>query len=510
MSYFYMRDDEFLTSDINKTFGELLRSSDREFSKWVDDFCSEITEQWDTKDHPPKVGVRIEEVGSEFERVCNVDTSKMWFKDELTRLRDCVIDTSNITIASNFFPNILKAKDTVGNGKAISVYDLYSDPKCRSTILKILTRSIKKDTFYTFSPVYKCPPTFTGNLRKEALRFVEDTLTKESSGTGNQSLWLELVLKNERRIPRISGLEIKSLHERGLLTKVHLGGINPTSVDDTSLFRIRPYGIKDKSLKVIPTIFGKVELGASSAPTNFPVANARLLYKYITDRFKDQNEIVIYDPSMGFGGRLLGALSLRDRSIHYVGTDPNTGNWLPEIGISRYEYMERVFKSHIRSGKEFKGTYLCSGSEEVSKLSEFQKFKGKVDFVFTSPPYFAAEIYSDEATQSSIKYKEYESWRDKFLRPTLTTCVEWLKNDRHLAFNIADVTIGAKQYPLEEDTVQILKELGLSYEGKLKMVLTRSPSMKVHKNLRHPNMKNFCVINGKWRKYEPIFIFYKS
>jgi elongation factor Ts len=77
---------------------------------------------------------------------------------------------------------------------------------------------------------------------------------------------------------------------------------------------------------------------------------------------------------MGFGGRLLGALSLRDRRIHYIGTDPNTENWIKEIGISRYEYMERVFKSHVRFGEPFTGTYICSGSEDVSKNAEFVAF----------------------------------------------------------------------------------------------------------------------------------------
>ena len=163
----------------------------------------------------------------------------------------------------------------------------------------------------------------------------------------------------------------------------------------------------------------------------------------------------------------------------------------------------------MRFGEPFKGTYICSGSEDVSENEEFKKYKGKVDFIFTSPPYFSAEIYSDEPTQSSIKYKEYDSWRDNFLRPTLKTCAEWLKHDRILAFNIADINVGNKQYPLEEDTVEILKEFGLRYEGKLKMVLAISPSMKLKKQTGQPSMKNFCIVNGKWRKYEPIFVFYK-
>jgi hypothetical protein len=64
--------------------------------------------------------------------------------------------------------------------------------------------------------------------------------------------------------------------------------------------------------------------------------------------------------------------------------------------------------------------------------------------------------------------------------------------------------------PLEHDTLEILKACGLRFERKLRMVLALSPSMKIKKETGQPSMKNFCIINGKWRKYEPIFVFYKE
>ena len=506
MAYYYTKNDDLVKSNINKTFGELFTCSPKQFEVWVNELCTAVTKQWDEKGQPPKAGVKLEEMGSEFERICRVDTSKMWFKDEQTRKLDCVMDGARVSIANSFFPNILKAKDTVGADKAISVYDLFAKKSVRPKTLAVLDKCIRDDGFYDFSPIYRPPTTYKGDLRREARRIVEEILTEEQSGTGTRSLWLDASEKIERRTPRINAKELKQLQEKGLLKKKHLNGIDLNKVDEDSLYRIRVYNINQK---VLPLIFRHLELGAGIAPNNFPSAVARLLYKYATDKCIGQDEIVIYDPSMGFGGRLLGAMSLRDRPIHYIGTDPNTENWIKELGISRYEYMERIFKSHVRYGELFKGTYICSGSEDVAKNVEFKKYKGKVDFIFTSPPYFSAEIYSDEPTQSSIKYKEYGSWRDNFLRPTLTTAADWLKNDRILAFNIADINVGSTQYPLENDLIEILKECGLSYQGKLKMVLAISPSMKVKKETRQPSMKNFCVVNGRWRKYEPIFIFYK-
>lgn len=509
MQYIYTKDLKIVNSPVNKTFDELFTCSEHKFSQWVDDLCEFVTKKWDEEGQPPKAGVRLEEVGAEFNRICHVDVSKMWFKDEQTRQVDCIIDGARVSLANSFFPNILKAKDTVGEGKAVSVYQLFANKEFRPKTLAILKKCIRQDGFYEFSPIYRPPLGFKGDLRREARRYVKEVLTNEQRGSAETSLWLDPSPKKEKRTPRINGQEIKDLFRQGLLKPKHLNGLVAEKLEGSALFRIRFYPIKESAQKVLPKVFRHLELGAGVAPNNFPSAIARLLYKYSTDAFKDQKEIVLYDPSMGFGGRLLGALSLRDRAIHYIGTDPNTENWIEELGLSRYEYLEKVFKSHVRYGPNFKGTYICSGSEDVHKNAYFKKYKGKVDFIFTSPPYFSAEIYSDEPTQSSIKYKDYVSWRENFLRPTLKTCAEWLKHDRIMAFNIADINVGNVQYQLEEDTVKILKKLGLQYKCKLKMVLALAPSMKLKKYTGQPSTKNFCIVNGNWRKYEPIFVFYK-
>ena len=75
------------------------------------------------------------------------------------------------------------------------------------------------------------------------------------------------------------------------------------------------------------------------------------------------------------------------------------------------------------------------GSELIHNNPEFQKYKGKLDISFTSPPYFNREQYSQDENQS-FKYGEYDDWRDNFLKPTLTTIYEYLKNDRYILWNI--------------------------------------------------------------------------
>jgi hypothetical protein len=205
------------------------------------------------------------------------------------------------------------------------------------------------------------------------------------------------------------------------------------------------------------------------------------------------------------------------RPIHYVGTDPNTDNFIPELGISRYEYLADFYlrsigeKGNSISNKFFQTeenhTYevFQDGSELIGENPKFQKYRGKLDFVFTSPPYFNREQYSDDETQSFKAYSQYSDWRDNFLRPTLTTAVEYLKQDRYLCWNIANIRVSAnKVVHLEEDSIQILKELGMEYKGKIGMLMA-----KMIGNSDIEALTNKVWFKGEWWKIEPIFVFYK-
>ena len=149
------------------------------------------------------------------------------------------------------------------------------------------------------------------------------------------------------------------------------------------------------------------------------------------------------------------------KKIHYVGTDPNPDNFLDEEGISRYEYVAKFFNDNCVDNYSDKltsffdvkpqgNTYelFQDGSELISNNPDFQKYKGKLDISFTSPPYFNREQYSQDENQSFKAYGEYEDWRDNFLRPTLTTIYDYLKNDRYILWNIADIKIGESHFTI--------------------------------------------------------------
>lgn len=243
---------------------------------------------------------------------------------------------------------------------------------------------------------------------------------------------------------------------------------------------------------------------------NFPPAVAKYLYLRFTDHVADQKSVTIYDPCAGWGGRILGAMSCcNERQVHYVGTDPNSDHWMSELGMTKYAYLADYFNGNVRA--KFKNTYeiFQNGSEEISQNPNFQKYQGKVDLVFTSPPYFAAEGYSEEDTQSHMKFRTYEDWRDGYLKETLKTCVDYLKDGRWLIWNISDVVFSSQYLPLENETIKILEELGLEYRGKLKMAVATAPNGNKATADDVPTTKNFCRIDGSTRKFEPILMFWK-
>ena len=287
----------------------------------------------------------------------------------------------------------------------------------------------------------------------------------------------------------------------------------PKELDgDTYKFLVRDFQLGQK---LFPAGIQAFRLGLGQPAVNFPPLTARYLYERYTDHINidelEDKQLNIYDPSSGWGGRILGAMSSK-KQIHYVGTDPNTDNFIDEVGISRYEYVANFYNNEVLGGNDFWDTehkntfhYFQMGSEHIGDHPDFQQYKGKLDMVFTSPPYFDREQYSEDEEQSYKSYPQYDDWRDNFLKPTLTNAYESLRNDRYLLWNIADIKIGTNKFhPLEQDSIDILLSLGADYQGKLKMLMTSMVGVNQSK------VKNAVKVNGKYLKYEPIFVFYKK
>ena len=199
----------------------------------------------------------------------------------------------------------------------------------------------------------------------------------------------------------------------------------------------------------------------SQGVSNFRPTAAKLIYE------KFGGDGVIWDMSCGWGGRLIGFLASSRK--HYIGTEPSSKTYDGLLKIKEdFEYLGKKVEIH-KLGSEV-----------------FQPDKESLDLCFTSPPYFDTEKYSDESTQSYVKFPTKEEWIDGFLRKTIENCYSGLKSNKYMLINIANTP---KYKFIEEQTVKISKELGFKQEQTVELTLSS--------------------VMGAGYKYEPIFVFKK-
>lgn len=524
----------------NITYGELMTFDSDQLYSWLEDLRTRVITDWDQNGQPPMVGRNEGEIIRSFSRLRQFDASSLYH--ELSTSNDPAVIgivsnfTKNAIACSQFFPTILKTKISSGvsSNNALSIYDHFTDT-LKDKFHHIMKRTLYNDAMYSYSKSILSTQIKNPYFREgETLR---DFFSAYKNGDGRFdgrglrvskiSCKFEEYNREYIKYLTIKADEIREFLKDGLIEPMmltYLGNVEEL-VDqyyiknDSSEPRINVYLIKeyDKNKRIFPSALSTFRLSLGQTAVNFPPMTAKFLYEHFTKHIPASEKVYVYDPSSGWGGRILGAMSV-SRPIHYIGTDPNTENFIPELGISRYEYLADFYlrsigeKGNTISNKFFQTeenhTYevFQDGSELIGTNPRFQKYRGKLDFVFTSPPYFNREQYSDDETQSFKAYSQYSDWRDNFLRPTLTTAVEYLKSDRYLCWNIANIRVSSnKVIHLEEDSIQILKELGMEYKGKIGMLLA-----KMIGNSDVTAQINKVWFKGEYWKFEPIQVWYKS
>ena len=542
MDYFYEK-SQFSKFKSNTTYHELLSMTNDEFVDWARTLRKEVTEQWDVDGTPPVVGKNKDGIIKNFKKLKS-NPADYWERDlsddeSLGIIRNFNKDAS---VVNQFFPTMLKTKISIGKSadNGLSIYDHFSDPNMEEKFIKVMKRSVKRDSMYSWSRSIvdnrDDNPFWNG---QSAIDFIKDVYHgKVFNGKySNIDIWISKV--KTRTIDNYDNLnqddigvnnlylkaeQVQKLKDDGYLNNTQLSNIDVIESSHTSeagttttyIYQIRWY-VKNQG--IFPKIIQVFRLGCGQPAVNFPALTAKWIYENYTNHIQQDEPLHIYDSSAGWGGRIIGAMSSRKKT-HYIGTDPNPDNFIDDLGITRYEYVADFYNKNCVDDysdkltsffdvKPQSNTYevFRDGSELIQHNPKFQKYKGKLDIAFTSPPYFNREQYSQDENQSFKAYSEYEDWRDNFLRPTLTTIYEYLKNDRYILWNIADIKIGANTYyPLEQDSIDILEELGCEYKGKLKMLMTRMMGLDPSKS----GIKNAVKYNGTVYKFEPIFVFHKK
>ena len=201
---------------------------------------------------------------------------------------------------------------------------------------------------------------------------------------------------------------------------------------------------------------------------------ATTLRKYVASQFKPSIAKGFYDYfrsgnvldfSAGWGDRLAGVYC-GETTKSYVGIDPNT------LNHPNYKRQVEFYKENQTFFEEPKEVeFICEPAEDV----DYSKYENYFDTIFTSPPYFNVEKYSDEDTQSYIRYKDIDSWNKNFLHKTIEKIIPTLKKDGILAINIADVYDAKNKtyFDICNPMNDFIKSQGLEYYGCIGMEMTK-------------------------------------
>lgn len=193
-----------------------------------------------------------------------------------------------------------------------------------------------------------------------------------------------------------------------------------------------------KYVEVNPIHLRKIMSMRMYVASQFRPATAKAIYEYFNAKH-------ILDFCSGWGDRLQGFLASDAKS--YTGIDPNTKL------VKGYAKQIKVFGKH-------KTVNMICGRAEKTIL------KRKFDFVFTSPPYFNAEHYTEEDTQSFKQYPNLDDWLNKFLFRSIKNAWKALKSGGHLAINISDIHYGDKVQKICDPMNKFISKLdGAKYRG---------------------------------------------
>ena len=210
----------------------------------------------------------------------------------------------------------------------------------------------------------------------------------------------------------------------------------------------------------------KIYTGVQGVSNFRPTAAAYIYQKYAPYG-------VVWDMSGGWGGRLLGAIKAGVYS--YIATEPSLKTYDGLCNLANDFATNRIHYHISKLGSE-----------------KFYPHPKTLDLCFTSPPYFDLEKYSDDSTQSYLKFNNKSEWVEGFLKETFKRCHYGLKPEKHMIINIADVK-GRHNLNLEAETIRVAEEVGFRHVETLKLALSNI-------NLRNKSEKF---------KYEPIFVFQK-
>ena len=250
---------------------------------------------------------------------------------------------------------------------------------------------------------------------------------------------------------------------------------------------------RNRNKSVVQNVLSFLQLNYAVG-TAFPPFHARF---FAETYLPTDGKCLVVDPCAGWGGRLLGIQSVnRSSHVHYVAVDPEKRLKETHEGIQKRidKYLNRDI-----NGKRTSKVFYQPFEKWITSTSA-KRLYSQADLIFTSPPYFSAEIYNpSNKKQSANNFPSYEEWRDKFYKVLVQGAYDLLKPGGFFILNIANVT--SAKY-LERDARLLAKEVGFVNAGFYKLAMSVTPGTKT-------TVKHSILVDGKIFKYEPCFCFSK-
>lgn len=194
----------------------------------------------------------------------------------------------------------------------------------------------------------------------------------------------------------------------------------------------------------------------------FRTTVARCIYKY----FSAKN---VLDTSSGWGERMIGAASIP--GLRYTGVDPNT-----KLVSCYHRFYSNLPPDQM---KDERIKMICSPIQSAGKALEH---RGPFDIVFTSPPFFDREIYSDESTQSISGTSTVDEWLQSFMFPMIDICNTLMAPAGYFVISINDYAYHMKpRHRYCEKILDYMCNNGFKYLGCLPFSGFRKSLKKHHK-----------------------------
>lgn len=212
---------------------------------------------------------------------------------------------------------------------------------------------------------------------------------------------------------------------------------------------------------------------------NFPPKEARRIYNYYN---KENKVLNCLDTSMGFGSRMSAVLLSGN---NYCGFDPN-----PTLFKKLQEYRIWLKENGITSDTQKCGLYNHGSEIFRPELADL------FDVAFTSPPYFNLEKYSDDNSESTKNYNNYDAWVNYFVIPTVTNTYMYLKVGGYAMINIKNIS---KKNPCYDDFFRAFQAIdGFEFVEELDMSFNKKQYGKQYNDEK-----------GVIKNTEPIMVFKK-